>query len=345
MGGLLQLGDMTISRKFAGPNPTPSVTKTAVLKLQIHRDQLQIAWEDFIQAPLKYVIKEMPALTLCNGDHCGSDCPKSHKAIDEEVEQIILEVWSRAFYKALGGKASPELADIYQCYIRVPSSALQGIIEFMVPGCYLEPRPDGVKGAHPDFCVVWLPRSTYQAAQHACRTCPQALSLVRFRDRYGVRIAAKDEQKAWDLLWPNETYSDLRVAEVYEISPVPHGATKTQVQEILQAWGWNAKPLQMGRGTKEYSVWKVGSDGPPPSRVQRGFDRDILINPIKQPKIQNVSIQPMLRGRPKHTSSKVHRAPLQIPGNMEKTLGPDIKPLQQPNRRKTAPTWTPCRGT
>ena len=285
LGGILSLGDLEVSRKLEGPNPTPQIIKTAVLKIQMHKDQITMPWEEFIQAPLKHIIREVPALSLCDGQNCGSDCPRSHKAIDEEIEQIIMEVWSRTFHKAQGGKATPQAADIYQVFLRVPSSSLQDILEYTAAGCYMEPRQDGMPGAHSDYGVIWLPKMNYQAAQHACRTCPQALSLVRFRERYGVRILQRDEEKAWEQLRPKENYTQLRIAEIYEISPIPHGLTKTQVQELLQAWGWQAKPLSMGRGTKDYSVWRIGTATGPPSGVLRAFDKDILVNPIKQPEL------------------------------------------------------------
>ena len=293
MGGLLQLGDLSITRKHEGPNPAPVITKTAVLKLQIFREQFPTTWEDFVQAPLKHIIRALPALTLCDGINCGSECPRSHQALEEEVEQVIMEVWSRNFFREQGGKSTPDKADIYQVYIRVPSSSLHGILDYNVPGCYIEPRQDGLQGTHPDYGVIWLPRATFQSAQHACRTCPQALSIVRFCDRYGVRIAIKDEEKAWSLLRPQEKYQNLRITEVHEISPIPHGTTRAQVQEVLNAWGWKSKPLQMGRGKKEYSVWRVGADGPPPARVLRGFNSDILINPIKQQEAQVMAELPI----------------------------------------------------
>ena len=282
LGGLLQLGDNTISRKTDGPNPKPSVISTSVLKVQLHRDQVERSWEEITQAPLRFIIRENPALNLCDGLQCGHDCPMAHKPLDEDLEQIILEIWSRSYHTAQGGKAQPPQADIFQAYMRIPTFALHNVIDAVVPGCYIEPRKDGVKGAHPEYGVVWLPRANYQSAVHSCRTCPHALSLVRFRDRYGVRVSIKDEQKVWEQLRPNDAYLDVRVREVYEISPVPHGTTKANISELLTAWGWKAKPLHSSRGTKDYMTWKIGADGPPPAGVLRGYDCDILINPIKQ---------------------------------------------------------------
>ena len=194
------------------------------------------------------------------------------------------EVWGRQFLLEKGGKVKPGQSDLFIVFFRVPTALLEGVITTAHPGVYLEPRQDGQRGHHEDYRVVWLNRCTFQQALHHRKVSNFAINLVRNRDRYGLQVLKKDESKAWKEVRPDEEFKDIRIQEIYEIAPVPHGTSKQMISELLSEWGWSARPMQPGQGSMHHMSWKIGTDQKPPRTVLRGFDQDILVTPVKQAK-------------------------------------------------------------
>ena len=283
-GGILNLGDVEVKRKVVNQKLSTDAIKTAVLKILLVRDQVQMHWEDITKAPIKALLQLLPALCFCEGKNCGQDCNKSHQILGENYDSIILELWSRMFSLSKGGKTRPEQADQFLVYARVPEVTIEKVISHSVPGLYIEPRLDGEKGHHPAFRVVWLNRVDHASALHQSRTCPFSMGLVKLKDRYGLRVRQKDEEMAWNLLRPDDDYKDVLVKEVYEVAPFDHGTTKAAVEQVLDAWGWKAKVLSPGRGASSHMSWRIGASSPPSSMVFASEGRDIIANPVKQTK-------------------------------------------------------------
>ena len=259
-GGILQLGDKKVQRKRSGPNPKPDLVKTAVVKIMVYKDQFDYNWDQFARSPVKCLLQTLPQLTLCDGDSCGHDCGKTHAPIGEQLESIIFEVWGRTFLMNKGSKTSPEKADLFVVFVRVPELVIKSIINTSQPGVYMEPRQDGQRGHHDDYRVVWLPKSSYQQAMHVRRTSCFALNLVRNRERYGIQVHKKDEASTWKEVRPDEDFEDVRILEVFELAPIPHGTTRQTMKDLLSQWGWKSKPLQPGRGSMHHMSWRIGSD-------------------------------------------------------------------------------------
>ena len=95
--------------------------------------------------------------------------------------------------------------------------------------------------------------------------------------RFGIRVRVQHEQQTHQALRPDEDYVAVQIKQIYQIFPLPHGLSRQQINKLLVAWGWKAKPLQTIRGNHQGQAWAVGSDAPPPNPVMRGFDRDLLI--------------------------------------------------------------------
>ena len=73
----------------------------------------------------------------------------------------------------------------------------------------------------------------------------------------------------------------MRVQQIYQLFPVPHGTQKQAISKVLEAWKWKAKPLQPGRGTADAMAWLVGAEEAPPATVMQAFDQDILVTENK----------------------------------------------------------------
>ena len=104
-GAMKNLGDIHINQHLCGASEQPALVTTQVIKVQIFRDEFQGSWLQLIQAPVRHLCQAVPLLQLCPGKDCGPDCKKSHAAVDEELDSILLEVWSRSFTKIEGWKS------------------------------------------------------------------------------------------------------------------------------------------------------------------------------------------------------------------------------------------------
>ena len=280
-GTLLTLSDGAIHRKTEDVPDLP-VSSTDIIKLQVHRDEIQVDWPQFLKGPIRALRQMIPALRLCQGQHCGVDCPLYHPPLDEEVPGLILDIWARNFCNHNGKLTKADLAAYFQALLRVPSVALEHLLRINVEGIYMEPRASSARGPHPDFSVIWLPGLQLEQALHRLRTCDHGLSLAKMNQRFGIRVKTVHEQQTYQALRPEDQYVAVQVKQIYVIFPLPHGLTRHQVSKLLEAWQWKAKPLQTTKGTHQGQGWAVGSDSPPPSKVLRGFNRDLLITLQKE---------------------------------------------------------------
>lgn len=91
-GSLKNLGDKKINRHVVGAHTQIDIVDTVVIRIHVYRDELRAAWEDLVKSPVRLISQMVPQLQLCAGDGCGPDCPKSHPAIGENLDSIIMEV-------------------------------------------------------------------------------------------------------------------------------------------------------------------------------------------------------------------------------------------------------------
>ena len=147
----------------------------------MYRDELDFPWATFVQAPVRHLLTALPVLQLCQGTNCGHACGKTHAAVDEPVDTIVMEVWSRSFFYIEKGKASAPEAELFSVYLRIPKSMMSSILEAQQKGIYLEPRSTASNSHDENYRVIWLPQKDRQGADHACRSCAEAKGLVRLR--------------------------------------------------------------------------------------------------------------------------------------------------------------------
>eukprot|EP00435_Cladocopium_sp_Y103_P061954 s865_g23.t1 len=279
-GCLKNLGDKKINRHVVGANTHIDMVNTAVVRLHVYRDELQLPWSDLVQSPVRVISQHIPQLQLCSGEGCGPDCCKSHAAVGETLDSIIMEVWGRSFGKSEGGKAPAETATYFSVFIRIPESILKSLLQTQIQGIYFDPRKD--RAPDDRFRVIWLPAHSLAEAQHSCKMCIKALGLVRLRHKFGLRVAA-DEEAAFKQLKPEATFIATRVQRTFQLFPLPHGLQRAGLIKILNDLKWLAKPLQPGRGQQDGISWTVGSTEPPPAEVFTSFGKEVLITETTKP--------------------------------------------------------------
>ena len=284
-GGLLQLGDIPVKRKASTSMPQPAIVASAVLKIQAYRDILGPSWDALSKAPIREIMEATPALQLCkDSKRTGkvADCLKAHPAVDEQYDGVILDLWSRLFTSMEGKRTEATEADCFSVLIRVPASMVQQILQQQPAGLFFEPRCQTTKGPDPRYRVIWLPGLDFLAASHQAKTCSKTICLMRIKQRFGVRVLAKDEATAFKALGPGVPFLDVEVKQVYSLMPLPHGTQKAAISALLKEWNWQAKPLQPGKGNADYMAWTVGASDPPPQAIMPGFKLDIIITAVSK---------------------------------------------------------------
>ena len=281
-GCLIQLGDVTINRHTPkDPTTTMDVSTTQVLKVQVFQDEFEMDWPQFVESPVRCLLKAIPLLRLCTQLSCDHKCGCFHAAVEEPLDQVIHETWGRRF-QTLDGKASSPLdAVLFTAFIRVASQVTEDLLSLTVAGVYFEPRCDVSKQTDSRYSVIWVPGATREIALHKLKLLTHGLSLVRMKTRFGIRVKASLEAAAHAELRPGTDFVKVTVKVVYRVHPLPHGLQRNQVVKLLKEWGWAAKPLQPARGTSEGGAWEVGAEQPPQCSVLPAFGKDVLITLLK----------------------------------------------------------------
>eukprot|EP00435_Cladocopium_sp_Y103_P049900 s843_g15.t1 len=311
MGHILQLGDSKVVRKMAGKESEPDKIETQVVKVQVYKDQLEMNWSTFAQAPVRALLQLVDALHLCKGQNCGWECPKHHPDLDETLDAVILEVWSRNFVDANGKRAESSKAELFTVFLRLPASALHKVLTSLPSGIYAEPRGKQPREHDENYKVIWLPGMSHQDALHQCKTFAKSVCLVRLKNKYGIRVRKCDEASAWGVLRPGVDFMDMTIQKIYELFPIPHGTQRQAITQILSDWTWPARALQPGKGNFHHMAWRIGSAVAPPAPVMTAFGSDVIITAVKDLQVHEnkpqiyatAKTQKLLRDQPSSSTS------------------------------------------
>eukprot|EP00435_Cladocopium_sp_Y103_P031943 s1553_g8.t1 len=300
-GSLLQLGDHAIVRRaLADPVTGMDVAETQVLKVQLFKDELT-NWEAVAASPIRQLFTLVPLFKLCTSVSCDHRCGLFHAAVEDNLDQVVHEIWGRRF-QSMEGKILPApQADIFLAYLRIAAPALSDLLKVVVEGVYLEPRANGLRATDSDYAVIWLPGASRDAAVHRLKLTTHGLSLVRMKMRMGIRVLSVYEEASFKELRPGDTYVKVDISKIFRIHPLPHGLQRQQVVQLLREWRWQAKPLQPARGSAEGGSWEIGAASDPPSNVMTAFGRDVLVSLVKD-KQRDANPPPALVG-----SVRAHR--------------------------------------
>eukprot|EP00435_Cladocopium_sp_Y103_P033400 s1865_g8.t1 len=283
-GSLVQLGDSSILRKQAEALAEAKTVATKTLKVTVWREEWPGKWQDFTAAPVKKMIERTPRLLLCKGDRCGSDCNKFHAPVDCDLDQVIVDLWSRGWHSGKGKRSPPEDADQFSVLLRIPSICADGLQQRSgQDGIYFEPRQADGRGPAEEFTVVWINTTDKGEAIHKLKVTDRAIALVRFGNRYGLRTLLRDAEAVHKDVHPDQPFENVNIQSVYEVRPLPHGMQTAGVRDLLQQWNWKAKALQPYRADQHGQGWLIGSEAPPPSTVFQTSFGDVLVTQHKKP--------------------------------------------------------------
>ena len=277
-GSLVQLGDVSVIRKQAPTLAAAKTLDTKTYKMTVWRDEWPGPWDKFITSPVKKVIEQTPRLLLCKGDRCGQGCPRFHAPVDYDIDQVVVDLWSRGWHSNRGKRTPPEDSDQFSVLMRIPAICAEGLqYRSGQDGIYYEPRQDDGKSPAPDFTVIWCHGSDKGEALHRLKVTDRAVALVRYGQKYGIRTMLKDAEAVHRELHPDQPYENVAVHSVYEVRPLPHGMQTAGIRDLLHQWGWKAKPLQPFRADQHGHGWLIGSDMPPPANVFQTTTGDVLV--------------------------------------------------------------------
>ena len=277
-GCILQLGDIEVRRKIQEEATEMDVSSTTVLKVQIFRDEFSGSWQDVTSAPIRALIAAVPLLKLCSNLQCNMKCGCFHAAVEDPIDQVIHEIWSRKFLDSAGRQCPSGKADLFIAFMRIAEPALDSLLKVQQDGIYFEPRANGPRTANMDFFK--------DVALHKLKLLSAGMSLVRLKQRYGIRVPVAQEKASYKELRPGDTFVKVDVNYIFRAHPLPHGIQRAQVAKMLTEWQWSAKPLQPAKGSSQGCSWDLGAATQPPNTVMRAFGEDILLTLVKDKTVE-----------------------------------------------------------
>ena len=267
-GSLVLLSQVQITRAVQSTKCHLSSIPTQTLRLYVYQDQWEASWEDFIAHPVRSLMQQIPLLQLCRDQACGESCPKYHAAVDEPLDNLLMDLWARSWHRVDSKYTKPEQAAYWSVLVRVPASAqitIQGLSG--MTGFYVEPRTDSGKEVDDSFGMVWLGELSLPDLSHRLKTTPNAIAIGRLRNKYGLRFRTADLEHGFATLKPSEPFIGAKMQQVYRLYPLPFGTQRAALQKCLSDWGWQARVRQSVGGGDAGMAWEVGACSDPPSLI------------------------------------------------------------------------------
>lgn len=323
-GCLVQLGEISVNRhQPKDPASSMDISDTQVIKVQVFRDELDLDWASFVQAPLRHLFQIIPILRLCSALSCDHKCGAYHAMVEEPLDQVVHETWGRRFQTVDGKNMSAAEATLFTLFLRIAKQVMKDLMQVSVVGIYLEPRCDITKQPDPLYSVIWVPGATREVAVHKLKLLTHAIALARMKSRYGVRVLSTFEAATYAELRPGDDFIKVAVKLVFRLHPLPHGLQRSQLVKLLKEWDWPAKPLQPARGTSEGGAWEIGASDHPKCSVLPAFGKDVLITLLKDR--TDTTVTPTVVG-PK----RVQMHPQNQATGSKSTADPWVSPVHDP---------------
>jgi hypothetical protein len=268
-GYMYQLGSQAVMRHEPSVKLAIEEQATEAMRCLIFKDQAGQLWDQIQQHPVKHIFATEPLLA----------------AVDN-VSPVI-DVWDRQWVSKKFEKVRPASADIFVFAFRMLADKSEMLLaKSGQHGIYWEPRTPCGRYPSDHFHVTWLPNMTFQDAKYAQQTSPQATTLARHGDRFGLRSDVMNAQEIHDKHRPNTPLLMGQTKMLYAVGPLPYSTTKAALHKLLKAWQWEAKPLQpKGRAQDGSGVtWHIQATEDPGHWVYSLQHGDVLISKIQDTK-------------------------------------------------------------
>lgn len=268
-GYVYQLGALEVRRHEPAEKLAVEQIATEAVRCMVFRDQIGPLWDTMQKQPVKTIFGQERILQ-------GS----------EETKSPIIDVWDSQWLTKRFEKAKPANTDMFAFTFRMASDRYEELLAASSNnGIYYEPRSQCGRKQNDTDHVTWLPGMNFQEAKYAQQTAPQATSLCRHGDRYGLRSDAMNAQTVHDKFRP-ETPLLLGSKTFYTIGPLPFSTTKEGAAKLLRAWKWDARPLQpKGRTPDSNGIqWAIQAVEDPAFWIYSLQHGDVLITKQQQTK-------------------------------------------------------------
>ena len=273
-GYMYQLGSQTVTRHEPQTKLAIEERETETVRCLVYKDQAGSFWEDIQSHPVKHIFQAEPLLNSVS----GSQSP-------------VIDVWDRQWVSKKYEKVRPANAEVFLFSFRMNAEPLEELVaKSGQNGIFWEPRSSCGRYPNANYHVTWLQSMTFQDAKYAQQTSPQATSLARHGDRFGLRCDTMNAQEIHDKHRPNTPMLLGHTKTTYMIGPLPYSTTREALIKLLKAWEWDAKPLQpRGRSQDGQGVnWSILATEDPGHWVYTLQHGDVLVSKV-QPEKQNIS--------------------------------------------------------
>ena len=115
---------------------------------------------------------------------------------------------------------------------------------------YLELRADSTKSTDTDHSVIWVPGANRELAVHRMKFTTHGLSLVRMKNRFGIRVCAVHEEATHKELRPGDVHVKVDVNNICRLHPLRHGLQRQQVVQLLQSGSGRPNHLAASQNLK-----------------------------------------------------------------------------------------------
>ena len=269
-GYMYQLGAQQVTRHEPKTKLAIEERQTETVRCLVYKDQAGQFWEDLQSHPVKHIFQAEPLL------HGQSDSSSP-----------VIDVWDRQWVSKKYEKVRPANAEVFIFSFRMNAEPMEELItKSGQNGTFWEPRSPCGRFPNSSYHVTWLQNKTFQDAKYAQQTSPQATSLARHGDRFGLRCDTMNAQEIHDKHRPNTPLLLGQSKTTYMIGPLPYSTTREALIKLLKAWEWDAKPLQpRGRSQDGQGVnWSILATEDPGHWVYSLQHGDVLVSKVQPEK-------------------------------------------------------------
>ena len=271
---IVQLGSGFVEKTVVPTAISLDQLDVVTIKIMVYKDEHLTAWDEFISAPIKNLVKVFPILKRCSNDAC--ECPAWHNSDDLPLRDPIMDVWRRQYLNHAFKPVAANKADIFSVCLRVPAAIMSTLLtQSGTAGAYTEPRtPDG-KAVLSQYVVVWASKLSQSELAHVRQTNPVVVGMARLGEH---------AQTIHDVLRPESAFLPSGPKSQYVVGPFPWGSDRNAITKAMKQAGWAIKALQptqpiAGRG----SMWLIQAVESPPCMIFHMAHGEVVVSKHKAP--------------------------------------------------------------